>query len=411
MPPPLTPQRESYLLLTLAGIQFSHILDFMIMMPLGPVLISSFGMGTHEFGLLVASYSFSAALSGLLAATFVDRFERKRLLLIVFVMFGLATLACGLAPSYATLLVARGLAGVFGGIMGAMVQTIVGDVIPFERRARASGVVATAFSLSTVAGVPLSLWLANHFGWRAPFMLIAGMTILFVIVGLRILPELRQHISTDKRTHPFAAMFAVLRDANHLLALLLSALIIFSGFTVIPYITLYAVSNVGISQHDIPYIYLAGGAATLFTARRIGHWADLRGKVRIYRMVATAALLPLFVVTQVGVVPLWLWLVCTTAFFILVSGRMIPAMAIITSAAQPKLRGTFMSLNSTMQSFAMGLATTLAGFIITQNSSGQIVGYEKVGYVAMTANVLAILFIARIVKHDQRAGVPDVALK
>jgi len=411
MHPPLTPQRESYLLLTLAGIQFSHILDFMIMMPLGPVLISSFGMGTHEFGLLVASYSFSAALSGLLAATFVDRFERKRLLLIVFVMFGLATLACGLAPSYATLLVARGLAGVFGGIMGAMVQTIVGDVIPFERRARASGVVATAFSLSTVAGVPLSLWLANHFGWRAPFMLIAGMTILFVIVGLRILPELRQHISTDKRTHPFAAMFAVLRDANHLLALLLSALIIFSGFTVIPYITLYAVSNVGISQHDIPYIYLAGGAATLFTARRIGHWADLRGKVRIYRMVATAALLPLFVVTQVGVVPLWLWLVCTTAFFILVSGRMIPAMAIITSAAQPKLRGTFMSLNSTMQSFAMGLATTLAGFIITQNSSGQIVGYEKVGYVAMTANVLAILFIARIVKHDQRAGVPDVALK
>jgi predicted MFS family arabinose efflux permease len=411
MHPPLTPQRESYLLLTLAGIQFSHILDFMIMMPLGPVLISSFGMGTHEFGLLVASYSFSAALSGLLAATFVDRFERKRLLLIVFVMFGLATLACGLAPSYATLLVARGLAGVFGGIMGAMVQTIVGDVIPFERRARASGVVATAFSLSTVAGVPLSLWLANHFGWRAPFMLIAGMTILFVIVGLRILPELRQHISTDKRTHPFAAMFAVLRDANHLLALLLSALIIFSGFTVIPYITLYAVSNVGISQHDIPYIYLAGGAATLFTARRIGHWADLRGKVKIYRMVATAALLPLFVVTQVGVVPLWLWLVCTTAFFILVSGRMIPAMAIITSAAQPKLRGTFMSLNSTMQSFAMGLATTLAGFIITQNGSGQIVGYEKVGYVAMTANVLAIIFIARIVMHDQRARVPGSAPK
>ncbi len=402
MHPPLTPQRENYLLLTLAGIQFSHILDFMIIMPLGPVLISAFYMGTHEFGLLVASYSFSAALSGLLAATFVDRFERKRLLLTILVLFGLATLACGLAPDYATLLVARGMAGVFGGIMGAMVQTIVGDVIPFGRRARASGVVSTAFSLSTVAGVPLSLWLANHIGWRAPFVLIAVMVVLFAIAGLRNLPELRQHISTEKRVHTFAAMITVLRDSNHLHALLLSSLIIFSGFTVIPYITLYAVSNVGISQHDIPFVYLAGGAATLITARRIGHWADLRGKVRVFRLIAAAALLPLFAVTRIGVVPLWLWLICTTAFFVLVSGRMIPAIAIVTSAAQPKLRGTFMSLNATMQSFAMGLATTLAGFIISQNSEGQIVGYATVGYIAMAVNMLAILFVPRIVMYDAK---------
>ncbi|MDH4286382.1 MAG: MFS transporter [Gallionella sp.] len=411
MQPTLTPKPEIYLLLTLAAIQFSHILDFMIMMPLGPILISSLGIGTHEFGLLVASYSFSAALSGLLAATFVDRFERKRLLLVILALFGLATLACGLAPGYATLLAARCLAGVFGGIMGALVQTIIGDVIPFERRARASSVVAIAFSVSTIAGVPLSLWLANHFGWRAPFFAIAALAVFFVFAGLRILPELRQHISADKRAHPFVAMFAVLRDANHLRALLLSSIIIFSGFTVIPYITLYAVGNVGISQHEIPYIYLAGGAATLITGRLIGHWADLRGKVKIYRLVATAALLPLFVVTNIGAVPLWVWLVCTTAFFVLVSGRMIPAMAIVTSAAQPKLRGTFMSLNSTVQSLAMGLATSLAGFIITQNGAGQIVGYEKVGYVAMTANLLAIMFVARIAMHGQHPAAPGIAPK
>ncbi len=407
----LTPQREKYLLLTLAGIQFSHILDFMIMMPLGPVLMQAFGIGTHEFGLLVAAYSFSAALSGLFAATFVDRFERKRLLLLMFALFGLATLACGLAPGYATLLIARGLAGAFGGVMGAMVQTIIGDVIPFARRARAGGIVSAAFSISTVAGVPLSLWLANHFQWRAPFILIAVLTALFIAIGLRFLPELRHHISDQKRAHPFSAMFEVLRDANHLRALLFSALIIFSGFTVIPYITLYGVGNIGITLHDVPLIYLAGGAATLITARLIGHWADLRGKVRIYRLIAAAALLPLFVVTHIGAVPLWLWLVCTTSFFVLVSGRMIPAMAIVTSAVQPRLRGTFMSLNATMQAFAMGLATTLAGFIITQNSAGQIVGYEKVGYIAMTANVLAIWFVARIVMHDQHVAVPDVAPK
>jgi len=402
MQPSFSLQRENYLLLTLASIQFINILDFMIMMPLGPILMSSFGMNTHEFGLLVSSYSFSSAISGLLAATFVDRFERKRLLLSVSILFGLSTLACGLAPDYSTLIVARGLAGIFGGIMGAMVQTIVGDVIPFERRAHASGVVSTAFSISTVAGVPLSLWLANHLGWRVPFILIAGLAVLFVLIGLRILPELRQHISTDRRDHPFAAMFAVLRDINHQQALLFSALIIFAGFTVIPYITLYAVSNVGISLHDIPYVYLAGGAATLISARRIGRWADLHGKVKVYRLVAAAALLPLFAVSQIGIVPLWLWLICTTTFFVLVSGRTIPAMAIVTSAAQPKLRGTFMSLNATMQSFAMGLATTLAGFIITQDGAGKIVGYATVGYIAMTANVLAILFVSRIVMHHQK---------
>jgi predicted MFS family arabinose efflux permease len=402
MYPSLSPRRENYLLLTLAGIQFSHILDFMIMMPLGPILMVTLNMSTHEFGLLVASYSFSAALSGLLAATFVDRFERKRMLLTILVLFGLATLACGLAPGYATLLVARGLAGVFGGVMGAMVQTMVGDVIPFERRARASGVVSTAFSLSTVAGVPLSLWLANHIGWRAPFVLIAVLVVLFLIAGLRNLPELRLHISPHKRAHTFVEMFAVLRDPNHLRALLFSTLIIFSGFTVIPYITLYAVGNVNISLHDIPFVYLAGGAATLISARLIGHWADLRGKVKIYRLLALATLLPLFAVSQASVMPLWQWLIITTLFFVLVSGRMIPAMAIVTSAAQPRLRGTFMSLNATMQSFAMGMATTVAGFLITQDSLGKIVGYTTVGYIAMTANILAILFVSRIVMHDQK---------
>ncbi len=399
MHPTLSPQREKYLLLTLAGIQFSHILDFMIMMPLGPILIAAFDINTHQFGLLVASYSFSAALSGLLSAIFVDRFERKRLLLLMFALFGLATLACGLAPGYTALLVARGLAGAFGGVMGALVQTVIGDVIPFERRARASGVVSSAFSLSTVAGVPLSLWLANFFQWRAPFFFIALMVCLFMMVGIRVLPELRCHIGPEK--HPFSAMFAVLRDTNHLNALLFSALIIFSGFTVIPYITLYAVGNVGIPQHNIPYIYLIGGAATLFTARRIGHYADLKGKVKVYRLVAAIAMLPLLVITHIGAVPLWLWLCCTTTFFVLVSGRMIPAMAIITSAAEPRLRGTFMSLNATVQSFAMGLATLLAGLIITQDASGRIVHYSTVGYVAMTANLLAIWFVLRITMHQQ----------
>ncbi len=405
------PYSERALLLTLAGIQFSHILDFMIMMPLGPLLMSELGITTHEFGLLVASYSFSAALSGLLAATFVDRFERKRLLLVMFVLFGIATLACGLAPGYATLMVARGLAGAFGGVLGALVQTIIGDTIPFARRAKASGIVSSAFSVSTVAGVPISLWMASYFQWRAPFIFIVVLVAILLLVAIRVLPELRHHLSQDKLAHPFSAMFAVMRDGNHWRAMSLSAMIIFSGFTVIPYITLYAVNNIAISQHDIAYIYLAGGAATLFTARLIGHWADTHGKVRVYRIVAISAMLPLLAVTQIQSASLGLWLACTTLFFVLISGRFIPAMAIITSAAQPKLRGTFMSLNSTVQSLAMGLAATLSGFIITQDNAGHIIGYQNVGYVAIAANVLAIWYVSRIVMHDAHPNLPDVAPK
>ena len=399
----LSPRDERFFLLTLAGIQFSHILDFMIMMPLGPVLMKAFGIGTHEFGLLVASYSFSAAVSGILAATFVDLFERKRLLLIAFSLFALATLACGLAPSYSMLMVARGLAGVFGGIMGALVQTMIGDAIPFSRRARASGIVSSAFSISTIAGVPLSLWLANHFGWRMPFMFIGALSVMFIGIGVRFLPELRHHLSDEKRAHLLSATFSVLGDANHLRALLFSALIIFSGFTIIPYITVYGVNNVGIPLHQIPIIYLVGGSATFISARLIGHWADKHGKVEVYRKVALLAMLPLLAVTHVGAVPLWGWLICTTAFFVLTSGRMIPAMAIISSSAQPKLRGTFMSLNGTVQSLSMGLATTLAGFVTSLDDSGRIVGYPLVGYVAVAANLIAVWYASRIVMHGRNA--------
>lgn len=399
----LSPRVERFFLLTLAGIQFSHVLDFMIMMPLGPILMAAFGIDTHEFGLLVASYSFSAAASGVLAATFVDRFERKRLLLVVVALFALATLACALAPGYSTLLLARGMAGVFGGVMGALIHTMIGDAIPFSRRARASGIVASAFSLSTIAGVPLSLWLANHLGWRAPFGLIALLGVVFMLVGLRFLPELRHHLGEEKRAHLLSDTFSVLADGNHLRALLFSALIIFSGFTVIPYITIYAVSNVGIAQTDIPIVYLVGGFATFISARLIGRWADRHGKVEIYRWVGLLAMVPLLVLTHVGVLPLWGWLICSTSFFVLLSGRMIPAMAIIASAAQPKLRGTFMSLNGTMQSLAMGLATTLAGFLVNMDDSGRMVGYPLVGYVAVVANLAAIWCASRIVMHGRNA--------
>lgn len=406
---PLDPARERVLLLTLAGIQFANILDFMIMMPLGPILMRALGVGTHEFGFLVSAYSLTAGVSGLLAASFVDRFERKRLLLAMFALFGVATLACALAPGYGTLLAARGLAGAFGGVLGAMVQTVVGDLIPFERRGRASGTIMSAFSLSTIAGVPLSLSLANHFGWRTPFFFIAVLAAGLLVFGWRTLPELRGHLPSAplgdaERAHPLAAIAAALRDANHLRALLFMALAVFSGFTVIPYITIYITSNVGIRQEDIPLIYLVGGAASFLTARRIGRLADHWGKVRAYRLVALCSLLPLFIQTHLPPVPLWLMIVCSTLFFVFVPGRMVPVMAIVTSAAQPRLRGTFLSINSAVHSLASGVSAWLGGALIAMNAEGRVEGYGAVGWLAMGATLAAMAYAGRIRMHDAGGG-------
>ena len=398
---PLDPARERLLLLTLAGIQFAHILDFMVMMPLGPILMHELAIDAHQFGLLVSAYTFTAALAGIPAAIVADRFERKRLLLTMFSLFALATLACGLAPSYATLLAARAIAGAFGGVLGAMVHTMVGDLIPFERRGRASGTIMMAFSLSTVAGVPLSLFLANHFGWRFPFFLIAALAIGLLLLGLKQLPELRGHlpgavVSETERAHPLAALWDALRDTNHLRALLFMALLMLGGFTVIPFITIYATANVGIRQEDIPYLYLAGGCATFFTSRWIGRLADAHGKVRVFRWVALGALVPLFVQTHLPPVPLWVMVACATVFFILVPGRMVPAMAIMTSAMQPRLRGTFLALNSMVQNLFCGLAAWIGGLLISEGTGGQIVGYGHAGLLAMGATLVTLFLAGRI---------------
>lgn len=397
----LAPSQERALLVTLAGIQFCHIVDFMVMMPLGPILLRELSIEAHQFGLLVSAYTFTAAIAGVFVAGFVDRFERKRLLLITFALFSLATLACGLAPDFATLLFARCAAGAFGGVLGAMVHTMVGDLIPFERRGRASGTVMAAFSASTVAGVPLSLFLANHFGWRSPFVFIALLSVGFLALGWSRLPELRGHIAeadptVRRRSHPLSAMASVLGDANARNALLFMALVIASGFTVIPFITIYLVTNVGVDQAQVPLIYLFGGTASFFSSRWIGRRADRHGKVRVYRIVAFAALLPLVALTNLPPVPMAVVLAVTTTFFVLVPGRMVPAVAIVTSAVRPEVRGTFMSLTASMQQLASGLAAFVGGLIVSTTADGQLVHYNLAGLVALAVTLAAIHAVKRV---------------
>lgn len=381
--------------------QFTHILDFMIMMPLGPQLLRALQINTQEFGLLLSSYTFAAAASGLLAATYVDRFDRRKLMLTLYVLFIVATLACGLAPNYPSLLIARALAGAFGGILGAMVQTMVADVIPFERRGQAMGTIMAAFSLSTVAGVPLGLFLANHLpalGWRAPFFFIVLLSGGFLFIGYRMLPAMTTHLQNEKKGNVFQQIYAVAREPNHLKAFVFMSLLMMTGFSVIPYIALYYTSNVGMSESFITLVYLCGGTATFFTSRLIGRLADRHGKLRTFRWVALAAFVPILVTTHLVPVPWWVVLANSTIFFILVPGRMIPGMAMVTGAAAPAVRGTFMSLGSSVQMMSSGLASLVAGMIITRNAAGQIEHYNIVGYLAVSFG-LASLWMAQHVKH------------
>ncbi len=398
-PAALSPRRELWLLITLAGVQFTHILDFMIMMPLGPQFTELFRITDAQFGLLVSAYTLAAGVSGLVASTYIDRFGRKRLLLVLYVLFGLATLACGLAPTYGSLMAARIAAGIFGGVMSALSQTIVGDVIPFERRGRAMGIVMTSFSVSTVAGVPLGLLIAAHLGWHAAFIGIALLCAVFAVFAALTLPTLTAHLHVKDRPSTFGGIARVLMDRNHQKAFVFTALTMFAAFTIIPYITIYMQANAGLRADQVPWVYLWGGAGTLISARLLGRMTDSRGKVPTYRMLGIVMLVPMFAVTLIHNVPVWVILAVSALFFMSSSGRMIPGMAIVTSAANPQLRGTFMTLNASVQSAAMGLAAFVGGLIIGRDANGLVQNYWMAAAVGACASLLAVWMAGKLTLH------------
>ena len=396
----LSPSRERWVLLTLAGVQFTHILDFMIMMPLGPQFTQLLGISNAQFGLLVSAYTLSAGVSGLVAAMYVDQFDRKRLLLTMYTLFGLATLACGLATNYGWLMLARVAAGVFGGVLSALSQTIVADLVPFERRGRAMGVVMTSFSVSTVAGVPLGLFLAAHWSWHVPFFVIAVLVLLLMGVARQTLPVIDGHLHHPHRASVWVGLGKTVADVNHLKAFALSGLMMFAGFTVIPYITIYLQSNAGMRPEQIPWIYLAGGAGTLASARYFGHLTDRLGKAQTFRRLAAVVCVPLLLTTVSAGLPVWALVLISTCLFMAMSGRMIPGMALISSASVPHLRGTFMTLNASVQSAAMGLAAITGGLIIGRDAQGQLTHYWAAGLLGAAVSLATIWMAAKVRMHE-----------
>jgi predicted MFS family arabinose efflux permease len=258
------------------------------------------------------------------------------------------------------------------------------------------GIVMTSFSLATVAGVPVGLFLANHFGWHIPFFMLTGTSSIVLCIGYFVLPPINGHIGRHSGVRPVRALLDLVTRRNHIDAFLLMAAMMIAGFSVIPYLSPYMVSNVGLTEQDLPLIYFFGGGATIFTSRFIGRLSDRYGKKRVFMIIAAGSIIPIIAVTSLPAVPLWAALFVTTIFMILTSGRMVPAMALVTSSVAQERRGSFMSINSSIQQISSGAASYVAGLILGSSASGALVHFEIVGIFAALTSVLCIYLSTRI---------------
>lgn len=392
--------KEKIILLILACINFTHIMDFMIMMPLGPQLMKLFQITPAQFGFAVSAYGFTAGASGFASAFFVDKFDRKKILFFAYCGFVIGTFACAFAPSYFWLVAARVLAGLFGGMIGAQVLSIVGDIVPYERRGAAMGTVMVAFSLASVVGVPAGLWLASKYSWHMPFLFIGFIGLLVIFLIAFFIPPITKHlqnVDNGQKQNPLHILTNILKNPNQVRAITLSGVLIMGHFVIIPFIAPSLVSNIGYSQDNIFLIYLVGGALTIFTSPLVGKLADKRGKYPIFVIFALLSFVPIWLITNLWIVPLWFVLIIAGLFFIAANGRMIPMQAMVSSVVSPQQRGGFMAINSSVQQLSTALAANIGGMMVYQVPDGRLENYSLVGYLSITLIGISI-FLAKKLK-------------
>lgn len=394
----ISPAHEKRLLWLLALTQFTVIMDFMVMMPLGPQIMHAFQITPAAFATAVSVYSWCAGLSGLFAATYIDRFDRRRLLLVVYALFALSNLVCAFASSYPLLLAARAFAGISGGVLGSVIMAIVGDVIPAQRRGAAMGIIMTAFSLAAIAGVPAGVLLGAHFSWAAPFVLLVVLSVLIWIAGAKIVPNLAQHLT--KQLPPLSQvlpdLWSLFNNARHLNAFALTFTMMVSQMLVIPFISPMLVADHGVEPAQLSWIYMAGGAATFFTSRIVGRLADRYGNRRVFRVAVILSAFPVLFVTHMPDIPFVLILLFFPFFMVTVSGRVVPMQALMTTVPEPARRGAFLSANSAVQSLGTGCGAWLGGLMLSTTSSGQIEGYGTIGWVAVGLAIATVFWVSRV---------------
>jgi DHA1 family inner membrane transport protein len=394
----LAPKRERNLLWLLAFTQFTLIMDFMVMMPLGPQIMQAFGIGAAGFATAVSTFSWCAGLSGLFAATYIDRFDRRRLLLFMYALFALSNLACALAPNFAMLLFARAFAGIASGVIGSLVLTVIGDVIPAQRRGAAIGLVMTAFSIAAVAGVPAGVLLGAHFGWASSFYLLTLLSAVIWMVSRRLVPSLREHVSATPTplSQTLPALWNLASEPNHLRAFFLTFTMMVSHMMVIPFIAPTLVANHGVRPEQLAWIYMAGGAASFFSSRAIGRLSDRYGKRLMFCAIGVVSIAPILFITHLPNLPYLGILAFFPFFMVAMSGRMIPMQALLTTVPDAARRGAFLSLNSATQSLGTGCGAWLGGLMLASRVDGHIDGYRTIGLTAASIVVFGLIWVFQV---------------
>jgi len=371
-------------LYTLALVNFTHIVDSMLIMPLGDIFINEFNISPKQYSILVSAYAFSAFFSCLVGMFFLDRFDRKQVLLLLYTGFGVGTLACAFADSYISLVSLRVFTGFFGGMIGALVLSVISDLYLFKERGAAMGVLFAAFSAASALGVPIGIYLAALGNWQLPFMVI-GICALCISAMVAILfPNMKDHLKEQQTKMSVShTITAITSDSNQLRALSAGFVLIIAHFLIIPFISPFLINNVGLTQMEISYQFFFGGIATVVSSPIIGKLTDKLGIMKVFITVMILSWVPTLLITHLGTAPLALAISYTTLFFIFASGRMISPNTIITAATGSKNRGSFMSVKSALQQFAIGMSSIIAGLIVVKDEmTGLYLHYPYVGYLS-----------------------------
>ncbi len=380
----------------LAFLQFAVIVDFMLMSPLGVMIMPALDITSAQFGSVVSAYAFAAGVSGLLTAGFADRFDRKRLLLFFYVGFLVGTLWCGLAQSFESLLAARVFTGLFGGVIGSIVLAIATDLFPPQMRGRVMGVVQTAFAASQVLGIPLAMYLSSRSNWHVPFLALVGVGLLGgLAIALKMKP-VDEHLKVPQEKSPFAHLLHTLTEPRYLLAFVTVTFLATGGFMLMPFSSAFTVNNLGIDLEHLPTVYLITGIATIFVGPLVGKLADAIGKMRVFFGGTALTICMVLIYTHLGPSSLTVVIIVNVVLFAGIFSRMIPFQALMSQVPAQNQRGSFNAINASLQQLSGGLASLVAGHIVQVGADGRIHHYEIAGYVVICTSLLTAWLLWRV---------------
>lgn len=390
---------QKFVIVLLALLQFTIILDFMILSPLGDILMKSLAMSTKQFGSVVSAYAISAGVSGFLAAGFADKFDRKKLLLFFYVGFIVGTFFCGLADSYESLFLARIVTGLFGGVIGSIGMAIITDLFSLNQRGRVMSYVQMAFAGSQILGIPIGLFVANYWGWNATFFMVV---ILAVLIGAAVvwkLKPLTAHLKLQHDKNAIQHLWHTVKKKNYRIGFIATAMLSMGGFLIMPFTTAFIVNNVGIAQSQLPLIFLFTGLSSIIIMPVIGRLTDKYEKIKIFAIGTAIASVMVLVYTNLVPVPLWVVIVINMVLFMGIMSRMVPATALNSAVPEQYDRGAYMSINSSLQQMSGGIAALVAGFIVYQpeyDKTAPIENFNVLGFIMVGIFLWCLYLVYRV---------------